>query len=111
MDGPFALGTNAPILHPSKWDWEKDMMRRGQVYRVIAPFVDADGDQHPVGEEWIFVGTLFCRQSDKLTLVLRTAKDEEWTLPLIWKPEAQETTIEHFGRIVAPVGCGLKGGD
>ena len=103
MDGPFVSGTNTPILHPSKWDWEKDMMRRGLVYRVIAPFVDADKGQHCSGEEWTFVGTLFCRQTDKLTLVVQTANGEEWTLPLIWKPEAQETTIEHFGRFASPV--------
>jgi len=64
-----------------------------------------------LGEEWIFVGTQFCRQTDKLTFVVQTAKDEEWTLPLIWEPDAQETTIEHFGRFAFSVGGDRTCGD
>jgi len=31
----------------------------GKCYRVVKAFTDFDRDEHPVGEEWSYIGTAF----------------------------------------------------
>jgi hypothetical protein len=104
MNGPYAPGTCNPVAHSSQWDWEGKHLIRGQQYRVVKPFVDADGDHHLTGEEWVFLMGMFSRFDDELTLCVRLAPGDEWKIPLLWKPEAQQAVIENFLHHVTPVG-------
>ena len=94
MNGPYRADTGAIPITASQGDWETRRLIRQQCYCVIKPFLDSDGDQHQVGEEWIFVYSMFSRLDDELTIRIRTDLDEEWEIPLIWKPEAQQGIIE-----------------
>jgi len=58
--------------------------------------VDSDGDEHRVGEEWTFVGTLFSKFDDELTICIRRDSGEEWMIPLIWKKGMQQEVIERW---------------
>lgn len=100
MNGPYGKGTCFDTIAPSEWSWETNRMKRGRKYRVIVPFVDADGDEHCVAEEWEFVASMFSRLDDELTLCVRSGLDEEWRIPLMWKPEAQQIVIEGFRNYV-----------
>jgi hypothetical protein len=101
MQGPHMPGAHEPLGLPSQWDWETGRLIRGQRYHVIKSFVDADGDRHSPGEEWVFVGSMFSRLDDLLTLVVRSDSGEEWLVPLFWTHDAQREIIEHFGQYVA----------
>jgi hypothetical protein len=103
MNGPHELGTHTPQTPASQYDWESSFIARGQTYRVTRSFCDADGDHHHVGEEWLFIMSMFNRFDDELTLCVRSVSDEEWRIPLIWKPENQQDIIEDFKQYIAPV--------
>ena len=103
MDGPYALGTLSNSVPSSQWDWETGRLTRGQRYRVTEPFVDADGDHHQAGEEWLFISSLFSRFDDELTLCVRSNFNEEWKVRLLWKSGGQGEVIENFIRYVVPV--------
>jgi hypothetical protein len=96
MNGPYSTGGCCESAAPFEWSWEKNRMNRGRKYRVVLPFVDADGDVHPVGEEWEFAASMFSRLDDQLTLCVRYRPDEEWRIPLLWTPESQQSVIEGF---------------
>ena len=100
MNGPYLAGTHYNPAPP--WGWEESCLSRGDRYRVIKPYIDADGDQHVVGEEWTFLTSMFSR-FDLLTLCVRRASDEEWRIPMLWTPEAQQVVIEGFSNYVARI--------
>ena len=102
MNGPYERGTFDDIPKPSDWDWEKKRMQRGAVYRIVVPFVDADGDEHGVGEEWVFISTMFSRFDDELTICVRR-DGHEWKIPLFWTPDAHGNLIENFNNYVVEV--------
>jgi len=96
MNGPYEAGTFVHSHMPSELSWETRYLKRGQAYRVTKSFQDADGDEHCVGEEWEFIESLFSKFDDELTLCVRSPTNEEWKIPLIWKPEDHEDVIEGF---------------
>ena len=101
MIGPHKPGTYifpSPTTH-----WELNKLREGQRYRGVKEFTDVNGDKHVAGEEWEFIGAMFDRQSDRLTLCVRRDGNTEWEIPLIWTPEAQASVIESFKSFVMPV--------
>ncbi len=57
MQGAYRIGSLGSPVTPAEGDWERTRLVRGERYRVIKPFRDADGDEHPIGEEWIFVSS------------------------------------------------------
>jgi hypothetical protein len=69
---------------------------RGERYRVIKPFIDADGDVHLAGEEWAFVSAMYSKFDNLLTLCVHLSSGDEWALPLLWKKDKQAEIIEHF---------------
>jgi hypothetical protein len=99
--GPYSRGTFNAIVSLSTW--EAGRMVRGGQYRVIKPFNDADGDDHQVGEKWEFLLAMFNRVEDELSLCVLSASGEQWRIPLIWKPDAQQEVIEDFARYVCLV--------
>jgi hypothetical protein len=96
MDGPFALGTFDDSGAPSEFDWDSGRMERNQNYRVVRSFVDAQGDEHKVGEEWQFLMSTFAPFMDELSLCVRSASQEEWRIPLINRTEKHKDVIERF---------------
>ncbi len=104
MNGPHNPGTF--VFPNSSNQWESKNLRRGLRYRVVTEFADADGDKHVAGAEWEFIGAMFDRQSDQLTLCVRQDDAMEWQIPLIWKPAAQQSVIEGFKSIVMPIEFG-----
>ena len=105
MNGPYESGTFQAIHEPSELSWENSHLKRGDSYRVIEPFTDADGDEHHVGEEWEFIVSMFSRFHDELTICVRTEVGEEWKIPLVWKPSQQQGIIEGFSKHVCEVTC------
>jgi hypothetical protein len=97
---------NGPIEPANEWypasetHWEAGCMERNRAYRVVQPFLDADGDLHDVGEEWIFLGAMFSRYDDELVLGVQL-NGQEYRISLLWKPEAQESVVENFTRYVS----------
>jgi len=104
MQGPYKPGTIGSPVAPSHGDWETNRLIRGQRYRVIKRFSDADADEHDIGEEWAFISTLFSKFDDELTICVRDVTGEEWTIPLIWTPDKQQDIIErwqdYFSRVI-----------
>ena len=103
MNGPYPPGTHDNPVPPTEWDWEKSRLIRGNRYRVVEFFLDADGDRHEVGEEWTFVTSMFSRFDDELTICVRQDSGDEWRIPMFWKPDAQEKVIETFSNYVTPI--------
>ena len=101
MQGPYRIGSLGSPVTPAEGDWERTRLVRGERYRVIKPFRDADGDEHPIGQEWIFVSTLFSKFDDELTLCIRDVSGEEWKIPLIWKPDRHMDVIENWQQYLA----------
>jgi hypothetical protein len=78
------------------------LLRAGQRYAVVTPFTDYDGDQHPVGESWIFLSQYFLPYDDGLSLFVSIDGSSEWHIRLQWRPEAQGQIIEHLHKFVIP---------
>jgi Domain of unknown function (DUF3601) len=75
-------------------------LRPGQRYTVIQAFRDYDGDDHPVGETWIFLGHNFLPYDDGLSLFVSKSGDDEWHIRMQWRPEEQGPIIDAFDRYV-----------
>jgi hypothetical protein len=101
MDGPYPPSTFKALASQSNWDLETGRVVRGQRYQIIKVFKDADGHQHPVGENWIFLMQTFNRLDDDLSLCVQLESGDEWRIPLLWKPDAQQKVIESFLRYIA----------
>ena len=103
MQGPYREGTFARVLSPSPGIWERlSLVARGQAYRVIKPFQDADGQDHPTGETWTFLGAMFNKFDNELVVCVRLPSSAEWKIPLISQADKQEDVIEHWKAYLAP---------
>lgn len=74
----------------------------GLEYEVTQPFVDFDGDSHPVGERWRFVGSSHLAYDDGLSLFVQTAEGE-WHIRLQLRDEQQRKVWSAFEEYVRPV--------
>ncbi|HMD54883.1 MAG TPA: hypothetical protein VKJ65_10070 [Phycisphaerae bacterium] len=105
MQGPYPNGTSWYLeIPPTEWDWERDRLIRGERYRIIKPFVDADGDEHPIGEEWLFLRAMYSQFDDLLTLCVCFPSGDEWKIPLLWNKDKQQDIIEHWSDYMARIG-------
>ncbi|UAJ12678.1 DUF3601 domain-containing protein [Glacieibacterium megasporae] len=75
----------------------------GGRYVVAAPFADFDGDVHPIGEAWTFLGAAFLPYEDGQSLFVSLDGEREWHIRLQWRTEAQGETLDHFDAYVQPV--------
>jgi|SRR6185312_2105411 len=98
MKGPYKLGTLHSPLPPATTSWEHTRLSRGSRYRVAGSFVDADGDEHPSGEEWIFLNTTFSKFDNELTIQVRKDNGEEWKIPLVWERGRQWDVLENWSQ-------------
>jgi uncharacterized protein DUF3601 len=77
-------------------------LRVGQAYRVARPFTDHDGDLHPAGERWTYVGHNFVPYHDGLSLFVSLDGAQEWQIRLSWRPEDQGDVIDALGDYLEP---------
>ncbi len=69
-------------------------LQPGRRYRVEHPFVDYDGDLHPVGETWDFLGTSFFPYEDGVSLFVSLDGVQKWQIRLQSRPEAQGAVLD-----------------
>jgi hypothetical protein len=91
VQGPFKHGT---ILTRNTSELNGRLVQ-GARYRVIRRFQDADGTLHPTGEEWMFVGGIFSKFDDEMTLCIQKSDGNDWKIPLSWRIEEQKSVLEH----------------
>ena len=74
------IGEGAPkgtyTAHGVGHDWQH--LVAGKRYRVIKPFKDFDRQDHPVGEEWTYIGTAFLPYDDGRSIFVSLDGDREW---------------------------------
>jgi hypothetical protein len=103
MRGPLQKASCENPIPPSEGKWEKRNLERGRRYRVNKAFTDSDGDNHQIGEEWVFVSSMYSKFDELLTLCIQDSTGQYWQLPLFWKKEKQGEIIEHIDKFVEVV--------
>jgi Domain of unknown function (DUF3601). len=78
-------------------------LRPGTRYRVVRAFADYDGQVHPEGEEWVFVGTSFLPYDDGLSVFVKDADGQQHQIRMQWRDEAQGPVIDHFSEYLEAV--------
>lgn len=68
----------------------------GARHRVIRPFVDFDGDTHPWGETWIFLGSAFAPRDDGVSLFVSLDGQDEWHIRMMWTDDQQGPVLDSF---------------
>ena len=78
------------------------MLRVGSAYRVIQRFADYDGDLHPIGEGWTYLGHNFVPYHDGLSLFVSLDGTQEWQIRLSWRGEDQAHIIDRLPDYLEP---------
>ncbi len=76
-------------------------MTPGKRYRVIKSFRDFDGQDHPIGEEWTYLGTAFLPYDDGLSLFVSLDGDREWHIRMQDRAEEQGPILDRLQDYVA----------
>jgi len=76
-------------------------MTPGKRYRVIKPFKDFDGQVHPVGEEWTYVGTAFLPYDDGRSIFVSLDGEKEWHIRMQDRAEEQGPILDNLKDYVA----------
>ena len=74
--------------------------RVGRRYEVVRAFTDYDGDAHPPGESWTYLGHNFVPYEDGLCLFVTLDGAREWNLRMCWRPGDQGPVIDRFADYV-----------
>ena len=77
--------------------------RVGRRYEVVRAFTDFDGDEHPPGERWTFLGHNFVPYEDGLCLFVTLDGEREWNMRMCWRGEDQAGVIDAFADYVRKV--------
>lgn len=72
----------------------------GQKYCVIETFLDADGNAHATGEEWVFVGSKFSRFENEYILTVRVRSGGAESFGLICDVDKQGDVVQHIREYV-----------
>lgn len=67
----------------------------GRRYVVVQAFTDFDGDRHPVGEAWTYIGSAFLPYDDGLSLFVETEASTRH-IRMQWRPEQQGPIIDRL---------------
>jgi hypothetical protein len=78
------------------------VLHRGGRYRVVKPFRDFYGDEHPIGEAWFFLGYNFLPYEDGLSLFVSIDGRQEWHIRMQCTPEAQGPIVDSLDRHLVP---------
>lgn len=96
MIGPFKRGWAATVGEAAF----KGLIA-GQRYVVVEEFNDFDGDSHPEGETWTFLGASFVPHDDGQSLFVSLDGESEWHIRLQWRDKHQGEILDQFERYVA----------
>lgn len=66
----------------------------GKRYRVINPFKDFDREDHPVKEEWTYIGTAFLPYDDGPSLFVSADGTREWHIRMQDREEEQRDILD-----------------
>jgi hypothetical protein len=80
-----------------------DFLEAGRRYRVCREFVDFDGDIHPAGEEWKFLGASFLPYEDGLSLFVTLDGAREWQIRMQWRADTQGGVLDDLSGYLVPV--------
>ncbi len=75
----------------------------GRKYRIAKPFRDFDGELHPEGETWIYLGRNFLPYEDGLSLFVSLDGPLEWHIRMRWTPEDQGLIIDKLSEYIRTV--------
>jgi hypothetical protein len=64
-------------------------------YEVVRAFEDFDGQEHPVGESWVFIGASFVPYDDGLSLFV-AVNGKRQQIRLQWRDEEQGPIIDQL---------------
>ncbi|MCB0035594.1 MAG: DUF3601 domain-containing protein [Anaerolineales bacterium] len=70
-------------------------LKTGFTYEVIQAFTDYDGREHPVGEEWLFIGSNFLPYEDGVSLFVSYEGQGRY-IRLQHRPETQGAILDHL---------------
>jgi hypothetical protein len=79
-----------------------DILVAGRRYEVISEFKDFDGDIHPVGETWEFLGYCFLPYDSGMSFFVTTDPQYEWHIRLQWMPQEQGPILDDLKRFIKP---------
>jgi hypothetical protein len=98
MQGPHAPGHWTAQTTPRPYG----PLTPGLRYEIASAFIDFDGDEHPVGECWVFLGHNFLPYDDGLSLFVSRDGRQEWHIRLQDRPETQGGIVQalHGGTLV-----------
>lgn len=74
----------------------------GSRFRVIKEFQDFDGQAHPIGESWTFLGHCFLPYDDGMSFFVSIDGEQEWHIRLQWRPEEQAYILDDLQQFFAP---------
>lgn len=75
----------------------------GRRYRVVRGFLDFDGVEHAVGEEWVFLGSNYSPHDDGLSLFVSLDGEQEWHIRLRNTDEAQGPLLADLAATVVEI--------
>lgn len=76
-------------------------LKCGKRYRVVKAFKDFDGAEHPVGEEWTYIGTAFLPYDDGRSIFVSLDGDREWHIRMQDRAEEQGPILDKLYEYVA----------
>ena len=68
-------------------------------YRVLRAFTDFDGQEHPVGEEWVLLRTSLLPYDDGLSIFVEDEPGQHRQIRMQWRDEAQGPSSTIFPTI------------
>jgi hypothetical protein len=77
---------------------------KGKRYRVVKAFVDFDRIEHPVGEEWVYIGTAFLPYDDGRSIFVSLDGEREWHIRMQDRGDEQGPILDRLDEYVAAVG-------
>jgi hypothetical protein len=81
------------------WAAFEQELTRGQKYRVVQPFRDADNDEHHSGEEWFFVSSSYSHYHGIQHVFVLDDKGEYWQMAFRDNDPTAETFKEYVRRV------------
>lgn len=76
-------------------------MTAGKRYRVIKAFIDYDRCEHPVGEEWTYLGTAFLPYDDGRSLFVSADGEKQWHIRMQDRAEEQGPILDTLRDYIA----------
>ena len=78
-------------------------MLPGKRYRVVKAFTDFDRQEHPVGEEWVYIGTAFLPYDDGRSIFVSVDGEREWHIRMQDRAEEQQPVLDGLKEYVVEV--------